>query len=413
MAVETGASEKKTHLAFIWTNVLKAPFWTLYLMLVYILYKEVHATPLQIAVFMSLKPAGSLFSIYWGSFIHRRPDRLRSNVILADLISYIPFFFFPFIQNSWFIVISCALFLMMKRATTPAWMEILKLNLPQAKRGHTFSYGSALSHLGSAILPIFFAKWMDMQPGAWRFLLPLTALLGLGGMILQWRIPIHKKPEAEMLPVSANFKSFWLKPWKNAWHIYRTRPDFVRYQIGFMILGGGALMIMAPALPAFFMDSLQMSYTGLAVALGVCQGIGFALTSRVWSNWMNRFSIYRFSALVTLIAALFPIGLLLAQANPIWIYVAYAIYGVMQAGSELSWHLSGPIFAKEEDSTAYSSVNLLIIGLRGLFLPALGTFICGYFGAPWVLLLGGILCTLASCQLILAQGRSPVVQEKL
>jgi hypothetical protein len=61
---------------------------------------------------------------------------------------------------------------------------------------------------------------------------------------------------------------------------------------------------------------------------------------------MKKVSIYRFSSSVTILAAIFPVILLAAKFNVSWIYIGYLIYGVMQAGSELSWHMSGPLFCK-------------------------------------------------------------------
>lgn len=52
-----------------------------------------------------------------------------------------------------------------------------------------------------------------------------------------------------------------------------------------------------------------------------------------------------------------------AQYHVIMLYVAYGLYGVMQAGSELGWHMSGPCFAQEKDSTVFSSTNVLMVGI--------------------------------------------------
>jgi hypothetical protein len=84
-------NEARATQAFIWTNFLKAPFWAMYVLLVFILSKDLSATYLQITCLIALKPVVSLFSSYWSALIHKRPDRLRSNVILASLIGHAPF----------------------------------------------------------------------------------------------------------------------------------------------------------------------------------------------------------------------------------------------------------------------------------------------------------------------------------
>jgi len=394
--------ENRTAHAFIWTSLLKAPFWGMYALLLFILSKDLQATYLQITCLIALKPVLSLFSPYWSALVYNRPDRLRSNIILATLIGHLPFFFFPFIDNPWFVVAAGAIFLMLKRGIIPAWMEILKRNMSEKKRHQTFSYGSILSNVGGALLPILFGRWMDLEPGSWRLLFPLTALLSFIATLFLLLIPTTKAPP-EKIPF--DIKAALLRPWKNSWHLLKTRPDFTRYQIGFM-LGGGGLMLMQPALPDFFIKELSLSYTALAAAIAACKGIGFALTSNIWARWMDRLRIYRLSALVTLLAAFFPILLLFAQVQIAWVYIAYLIYGVMQAGSELSWHLSGPLFAKQEDSSAYSSVNVVTVGFRGLFAPICGSLLCTAFNPTAALLMGAALCGLASVQLIAAHGRS-------
>lgn len=388
--------EKKTRSAFLWTSVLKAPFWTLYGLLIFILYKDLHATAFQVAVFLTLKPVVSVFSIYWSAFVNQRRDRLIKNIIAAALVGYLPFFFFPFVDNPWFFIASGAIYMMVSRGIIPAWMEILKLNIPAFSREKVFSYGSAISYLGAVIFPLLIGDFLDVHPGIWRWFFPCCALLSLGSLYFLLRIPI---PEDRIVPKEKiSLIGKFAEPWKNAWNLFSTRQDFRNFQIGFF-LGGAGLMVMQPALPQFFFGSLNLSYTELAVALSVCKGIGFTLTTRAWTSLMSKINIYRFSGFVTVIAALFPLFLLCAKSHLFWLYFSYGIYGVMQAGSEMSWHLSGPIFAKKEDSSIYSSVNVATVGLRGCIAPFLGSLLCSYFNSSTALVLGSILCLLATFQM--------------
>lgn len=396
--------DKRVKSAFLWTSVLNAPFWALYGMLIFILYKDLHATAFEISLFIALKPGVSLLSIYWSALVHKRPDRLRINVIAATILGYFPFFIVPFYSPTWFLIAASAFYMMLVRGVIPAWMELLKLHVPNLKRERLFSIGSAITYAGGIVLAIFFGQWLDSDSGSWRLLFPLAALISLPGIFFVWRIPVPKELPETLTPSA---KELLLHPWKKSWQLVRTRPDFWRFQLGFMI-GGGALMIMLPALPSFFVDNLNLSYTELAIALSICKGIGFALTSRIWASAMGRFSIFKLSSVVTLLAGLFPFALLLAGINVGWVYGAYLIYGVMQAGSELSWNLSGPHFAKNEDSSSYSAVNILTVGLRGLAAPFLGALLCANMGAPFVLILGGLLCAVASLQLARAQNLAEV-----
>lgn len=390
---------KKTRSAFVWTNVLNTPFWAIFNMLTFILYKDLHATPLQITTLIVLKPAVSLFALYWSSLIEKRRDRLLSNLIWARVLSHIPFFFFPFVDNPWYFIASFGFYMMLARGTVPAWMEVLKLNIPNISRERIFAYSSAFGYLGGAILPFALGGIMDNYEQSWRWIFPATALISLTAVIFKTRIPITK----EMIETQKNetpqqtLKQQILKPWKSTWELIRRRPDFTKYQLGFM-LGGAGLIIMQPALPVYFMDGLNLTYTELALALTLFKGIGFAATSPTWAKVLQKIDIYRFNSLVTSLACLFPLFLIAAQTNLMWLYGGYILYGVMQAGSEMSWNLSGPIFAKNEDSSVYSSVNVLTVGLRGCFVPPIGYLLSLVIPATSIMLIGGALCLLsASC----------------
>src|SRR5690606_27390480 len=121
--------------------------------------------------------------------------------------------------------------------------------------------------------------------------------------------------------------------------------------------------------------------TELTIAFTLCKGIGYALTAKAWSDWFSEVDIYRFSSGVTALCCVFPLLLLAAKLHLFWLYAAYIVYGVMQAGSELSWNMSGPVFSRHENSSLFSSVNVLTVGLRGCFAPALGTSLL-YWTSP-------------------------------
>lgn len=387
-------NNQATRDAFMWSRLLRTPFWAIYCLIPYIMYRDLHATPLQIAVVVAIKPMSSLLSIYWSVLINQRTDRLRSNIILANVLSILPFFFFPWVENAWFFIAASGWFMAFHRGVTPAWMEVLKLNLPTVSRERVFAYGTTVGYLGDALLPFLFGGFLDGCYHAWRWIFPITALISLFAIYYQLRIPIQTKQGGAPLPLTP-LKERIIEPWKTAWELIARRPDFRAFQMGFM-LGGMGLMVMQPALPEFFLDRLSLSYKELAIALAFCKGIGVASTSRLWADWMNKIDIYRFSGWVCLIAAFFPLCLIAAEWHLAWLYFAYILWGIMQGGSELSWNLSGPIFSKEEDSSSYSSVGVLAVGLRGCFVPTLAGALCSYCNPIFVLCLGSLLCICAT-----------------
>lgn len=383
----------RTRNAYIWTRVLDTPFWGLFNLLPFILYKDLHATPFQLALMITLKPLVSIFSSYWSSRVHQVPERLVSNIISARWIAYLPFMAFPFIHSSWYLIACFGLFMFLQVGIMPAWMELLKQNMPSQKRDKVFSYTQAFGYLGGGLLPFAIGWILDGWLEAWRLMFPLAALLGLSAHIWQCRILVRPSAHSQLVPENP-----FLQPWKSAWEVLRDHPNFARFQFAFMLLGSG-LMIIQPALPVYFVDRLHLSYTEMGVAITLCKGIGFALSSPVWARLMQKMNFFLFGAIIASIAALFPILLTAAQDHMIWLYLAYLAYGLMQAGNELSWNLSGPIFAKQNDSSPFSSVNVIAVGVRGIFIPSLGAFLLTQFGSPKVMLISTFLCVLATARM--------------
>ena len=80
----------------------------------------------------------------------------------------------------------------------------------------------------------------------------------------------------------------------------------------------------------------------------------------------------------------------------VWFYLAYIVYGVAQGGSHLCWHMSGPIFARNENSAMFSSVNVVMVGIRGCIGPPLGGLLCVWLGPLVVLPFAAFLALLAA-----------------
>jgi len=389
--------EQKTRSAYLWTRLLSVPFWGLISLLSMILYKDMQISPLQITLILTLKPMSALLAPYWSQAIHQKPHRLLSNMVWANILRFLPFLFMPWISSAWVIILAFGAYMMLYRGVIPAWMETIKCNMPPQQGEKLISFGSTIDYCGTALLPFGLGILLDQYEQSWRWLFPLTAGLGLISTLFLLRIP-RIKNEQEPPPHQGFwqiFKETAVNPWKQSWGLVRENSGFAAYQIGFM-LGGAGLMIMQPALPIFFVDVLNLSYTNMLLALTAFKGIGVVIASPFWLKLFQKRDIYYFSGLVTALAGLFPLFLLGAQFNPLLLYAAYALYGIMQSGSELSWHMSGPIFAKEKESTLYSGTNVLTVGIRGCIVPALGALLFSMTNSTTIILLGSLFCFLSN-----------------
>jgi predicted MFS family arabinose efflux permease len=393
--------------AFLWTRIFGIPFWGLISMLSIILYKDMHIHVAQITAIIALKPMSGVLAPYWSQMIYQRPDRMKANLIWSHVLRYVPFLFIPWIDSAWVIILAFGFYMTLYKGAIPAWMEIFKRHVPAVTRERMVSYGSLIDFCGIAISPFVLGIFLDHYESAWRWLFPPMAILGLASTWFLWRIPLTEcKVElgspGSLSGVYGQLTEYLRKPWTHSWNLIRERPDFARYQLGFM-LGGGGLMIIQPALPQFFVDTLALSYTEMLMAITLCKGVGFALASPFWTRLFGKQDISFFSGWVTLLAAIFPLLLLGAQSQ-IWVlYLAYCLYGGMQAGSELSWHMSGPVFSGEKDSSVFSGTNVLTVGIRGCFIPMIGSMLLATAGSTVVMVVASVMCLLATRCLI----RSP------
>ena len=235
---------------------------------------------------------------------------------------------------------------------------------------------------------------MDIDIGIWRWVFFITALLSFLSIFLLTTIPLPKDDRPDD-PVSSNFSQTLIDPWKNFIKLMTARPDFAHFQLIFMF-GGLGLMIMQPILPIFTVDVLQLSYTELVIAISVCKGIGFALTTRVWASFFNRVNIYFLTFVMCFFAMLFPVFMMIASIHWLWVYVAYFIYGMMQAGSELCWNLSGPRLRKKRIAPLSRESMLCLSALEVAWDPFLGSFLGVLTNSYLPLMIGGGFCLLGA-----------------
>jgi predicted MFS family arabinose efflux permease len=249
---------------------------------------------------------------------------------------------------------------------------VFKRNIGPEGRGPVFSKGSTVNYLANIFIPLLLAPVLDYHPSNWTWIFFILAIIQLIHVIVLFQLRVRVE-DHESSPHSDcfSFQSVVIDPWKNSWDLMKQRADFRHYQLVFLF-GGTGLILAQPVLPIFFEQVLQLSYTQLTFAVSLCKGVGFAMTSPLWAQVFNRISINLFNFFVTTLAGLFALILVTIQQEVFLLYFAYLVYGIMQAGSELSWNLAGPRFAKQEDSTLYTSVNVAMVGLRGSIAPFIG-----------------------------------------
>lgn len=381
--------------ALIWSNLLAEPLFTLYSFLAFILYKDLGATAFQVTVLIMLKPLVAILSFYWSAGLKGKTSKLKSNVLWAGLWMRAPFLLCPWFDSVWFVIAAAVNYMFFYRAGIPAWLEILKRNMGEGK-GRIFSISSALGYAEGVILALACGAVLDKDPGLWKGLFFGAAIMGLLTLIVQSRIQVEGKDVVGERP---SFKELIVRPWRDSYQLMKERKDFSRFQWGFMVSGFG-LMLIQPAIPLFAVDVLEISYLEMAAAISIAKGLGFVLSTPIWSRWIDQVNLFKLASFVALSFGLFTILMSFSIWSILWFYAAYFWYGVGQGGSHLIWNMSGPMFSGKEESSKYTGVNVALVGIRGAVAPPLGGWLAVILGPIEVLVLGGVLCFYSGTRLI-------------
>ncbi len=389
------SKSKQMGWALVWTNLLTEPLFTLYSFLVFILYKDLGASAFQIALLTMLKPVVTILSFYWSAGLKGKAKKLKSNVLWAGFFMRAPFLLCPWVDSAWFVIAAAANYMFFYRAGLPAWLEIIKRNMGDG-RGRIFSISSALGYAEGVVLALACGGLLDKDPGLWKVMFFGAAVVGLMSLAVQSRIEVEGEDLVEERP---SLRELVVRPWRDSYQLIKRRPDFSRFQWGFMVSGFG-LMLIQPALPLFAVDILGVSYLEMAGAISIAKGLGFALSSPLWARWIDRANVLKMASLVFFSFGIFTAFLSLSLWGIFWFYLAYFLYGVGQGGSHLVWNMSGPIFAGKDESSRYTGVNVALAGLRGAVAPPLGGWLAVLCGPVQVLMMGGALCVYSSVRML-------------
>lgn len=370
---------------YLYSRILYGPHQALFTLLIFLLGIHLGATPFQLMVMACLKPITSFFSFYMSLWIVGRPQKIRAYLILNAFLGTIPCFFYPFIDNVWYYIGTYALYMISMRAIHPAWMEILKRDNDMERLGRLSSWGNFIYYGINIVFPVLFSFLMDQYGMNWKYLFIATSFWQLLNLFLIASIQI--KEDTKLIKEPFGF----IKPLTMGWEILKEKPHLAHYLFLFF-LGGAGIIGIYPLLPIFFREELHLNTTKIALAFSCCRGITFLTTSRLWASLLERTSIFYLNALVNGLSCLF-FGFLIATFfGSHWLFIAYLFYGAMQAGCELSWNVSGPLFSGEEESTLYSSLNLALVGIRGCLCPVAGYMLFKFTSFTSMFVFGLLLC---------------------
>jgi len=370
------------------SRFLCTPLEAMYSLLIFIAIKELDVSLFQLTLLASSKPISSLLAFHCSASMAGRPQVFKKYLIAVNMVAALPALAFPFVDNSWFYVAAHFIFMIGQRAAFPVWNVML--NAQTSKQFLSSLQAKAISIQQSIMIffPLLIGYWIDGDEGIWRILFLLLALLQLANSLMLMLLPVTTSVLAS--PASKVSLMQPMAYWRDSLKLLQEDRAFCQYLLLFF-WGGAGLVLMQSSLPLFFKESLHLSYTNLTLAFSVCKGIALVSSAKIWSRWINHISLYRLNFYVNIFSSLFIAFILFSNLQTYSIFIAYFMYGAMQAGCELSWNMNGPLFSKKKDCTLYSSLNLLLVGVRGLIFPFCGQLLLFLTGVNEVFFCAAIL----------------------
>lgn len=378
---------------YLLNTVLKCPHEALFTFLIFILSAQLGATPFQLMILACLKPITSIFSFYTCAMMDHRPHKVRLYLVFNTLAGCLPSFLFPLIDHVWYYIVAYAFAMISIGATYPVWIEYIKKSDDREKMSKIISNGTSIEYGIIIFAPTLMAFCIDSSPYLWKLMFVAASLIKMSGIALIFCMKLDTF-SSERKSTELTVYTLITGPFSKGWEILKKKPGFTHYLLIFF-LGGAGIIGTQPILPLYFNQELKLSYTELALAFSFCKGMSFVISSPLWAKFVSRTSLYVVNGIMNLFTCVFFCLLLAADSSVFWLYPAYLFYGTMQAGCKLSWNLSGAVFSEEEESTFYSSMNLALVGIRGIICPYLGYFLFTLTNSATVFCIAITLCLIA------------------
>ncbi|MBU6334475.1 MAG: MFS transporter [Chloroflexi bacterium] len=297
---------------------------------------------------------------------------------------------FAFSGAPWLLFLTAVMWIM-ESIPSPAYSRIMEQGYPREYRGRAMAgirVGMALTVL--ALTPL--AGWaLDAIGHRWLF--PVAAVFGVASVLIFARMRLSELPgEPQARPSLAA-----LLP------ILRHNRAFRWFLIALTMYGLGGVMPVA-LYPIVQVNRLGLSYTEIG-ALGLVQSLFWLAGFFLWGRALDRHGPLPVLIVSVALAACVPFTYL--WAGSAWALLpAFIAQGLLQGGFELGVTNVTIALAERGRVLEYAALQTLVIGLRGLAAPLIGTLLLqAGVDAAW-LFGGATVVMLLSIPMFLA-ARSP------
>ena len=365
----------------------------------YIAVNGLHAAHWQITALTMLWPISNILSVFINHWIdsHGRYDRA---VLWIGVLTRLPVALMFFFSSVNVMLLLLLLFFASNSVVLPAQNAVMKKKYGDSNRARLFGWWSSILTLFSLPMAMLAGALLDADFQFYRLLFVVEALFGAGQAVFLSIMARGMTSTVTEKSTGRGTRHFM----KSLWSVFRNDREFAWFESYFFLYGVAFLMLL-PVIPYFATDVLNLDYEQYAMAKGVIGQLGVLLLSPFMGIRLNRLHPFRFTGIVSLILAFYPLSLAFGSWIPsfgrFFFYLAYFIFAVGMAGVRVSWSISSMHFAPPGQEATYQGLHITLTALRACFAPILGSVLLYFFGYTEAFLVSSGIFTLAGILFIM------------
>ncbi|MBC8203893.1 MAG: MFS transporter [FCB group bacterium] len=364
--------------------------------------KSLNASTLQVTMISMTMPFMTITSIWWGRLLVGRDQ--RKVIWIIGTIGIIALASGVFLETFLHLLIIYIIYFISYSLQLTAQNRVFQQHLPAKQTGGLFGISQGMRMGVAAVTSAAAGWWLEHADKGWQEIHLIVSLAGLISVASIASIPTKEDKSIQAL----RFKQWFLTPLKDVGALLKARPDYLRFEIAFMIYGA-AFMMTLPVVPIYLVDDLKMGYGVIGLTKGLAFQIIMVLGIPFFGRIFDNSTPHRVGAITFLLASAFPLILLAAEPfqgtlQALIVALAFLVFGAAMSGVTIIWNLASLRFTgKLDDAGQYQSVHVAAVGIRGMFAPMLGYFVMRWLGNQAALLTASALFITASVSMIAAR----------
>jgi len=335
-----------------------------------------------------------VLSIFWNDYFARRS--MARYLAVYWLIACLPMAFVAFATNYWMVLVPHLIACVGGAGYHPPSGELFKRLYPDASRGRVYGLITCVQMIAGAGMAYGVGEWLSHDENAFRFYMPIAAVLQLAGVIvmgmLAYKTGISAARELKEgrggLKVAAVFE-----PVIHMRQVLKEDPIFARYEAAYMTYGVGWMVCFA-LLPILVTSKLHLRYDEIAESTHVPYLLAMVAMMIPAGRLLDKLGAVRSTGVSFALLTLYPLGLI-AATSPHQLAAVSVVYGIAHAGASVGWAL-GPVALAPTPAKVphYVAIHASLVGLRGTVFQGLGVLLywmTGSFTAPLAIAAGAFV----------------------